>query len=508
MNKFKKLLLSAALVACVAPVMNAEHLIILATNDTHSQIDPVTKDNMGGVFRRRAIFDETRARNKNVLVVDAGDDVQGTLFFNVFRGEVEYAMLDTLGYDVGILGNHEFDNGLDELAKYYKKTKVAKISANYDFSGTVMQDVMRPYVIREYDGKRVGIFGINVQPAGLISYKNYKGLRYLSCEDVADATARYLKEVQKVDYTVMLSHIGYESDNPDESNDSIIAAHSRYIDLIIGAHSHTDVIPGSQQSLVRNADGKIVTIGQNYKTGKHVGRYDIDLDKLTVTYDRIPVDASWDAKANYPAMKAWLETYRTEIDSLMTKAPIARSAKYMVNNSIMSSNWISDAVKDMIGGVSGIKNVDAALMNVGGIRQDMPEGVVNEGVIVSMFPFDNKYVVLEMTGEELIEALRSMARRKDYCVSREITAVYNESTGKIEQAKLKGKKVNPKGVYRIATIDYLANGGDYMDVLKGCKRLFEDHEMYGNHVVRYVKQLGQKGIVIEAPDKSRITVKK
>ena len=227
MNKFKKLLLSAALVACVAPVMNAEHLIILATNDTHSQIDPVTKDNMGGVFRRRAIFDETRARNKNVLVVDAGDDVQGTLFFNVFKGEVEYAMLDTLGYDVGILGNHEFDNGLDELAKYYKKTKVAKISANYDFSGTVMQDVMRPYVIREYDGKRVGIFGINVQPAGLISYKNYKGLRYLSCEDVADATARYLKEVQKVDYTVMLSHIGYESDNHDESNASIIAAHSR-----------------------------------------------------------------------------------------------------------------------------------------------------------------------------------------------------------------------------------------------------------------------------------------
>ena len=153
------IILLAVTIICAMVPARAEHLIILATNDTHSQIEPNEGDNLGGVFRRRAFFDYMRANNKNVLIVDAGDAVQGTMFYNLFKGEVEYALLDSLGYDISILGNHDFDNGIDELAKHYKNTKVTKLSANYDFTGTAMEGVMKPYVIKEFAGKRIGIFG-------------------------------------------------------------------------------------------------------------------------------------------------------------------------------------------------------------------------------------------------------------------------------------------------------------------------------------------------------------
>lgn len=508
MNKLRKFFLVALGLVAMAPVMRAEHLIILATNDTHSQVDPVTKDNMGGMFRIRAIFDAERQINKNVLAIHAGDAVQGTLFFNIFRGDVEYAMLDSLGYDICILGNHEFDNGIDELADHYKHLKATKLSANYLMDDTPLKDMFLPYVIKQYGDRRVGIFGINVNPVGLISAKNYEGMIYLPCEQVADATARYLKEVMKVDYAVMVSHIGVvgETHAAGEPTDATIAASSHYIDLIVGGHSHTDIEPGSELNRIANADGKIVVIGQNNKCGKHIGRYDIDLDNLSVSYARIPVDASWDARAQYPAMKAWLEPFRGDIDSLMTRCPIATSARYMSNNSIAASNWISDAVYDVMEDISGIK-IDATMMNVGGIRTDMPEGTVNEGVIASMFPFYNKFVVLELSGADLIAGLQAMVNRNDFsCVSRQLSATYNDK-GQIVEAKLNGKKIDPKKMYKVGTIDFLQGGGDGMVSFKTAKCLFEDNRAYGEHIIKYVKELGKQGKKIDASDKPRLAKK-
>ncbi len=509
MNKFKKIFLAALGLMILAPLASAEHLVILATNDTHSQIDPVTKNNMGGMFRLRAIFDAERKINDNVLCVHAGDAVQGTLFFNIFRGDVEYPLLDSLGYDIIILGNHEFDNGMDELAAHYSKVKATKLSANYNFDRTPLKDMFLPYTIKRFGDRRIGFFGINVNPVGLISGKNVEGLEYMPCEDVADATARYLKEVQKVDMAIMVSHIGVvpETHGGDEPTDATIAASSHYIDMIIGGHSHTDIDPGSQFNRIPNADGKIVVIGQNNKTGTYVGRYDINLDDLSIEYARIPVDNTWDSRADYPAMKAWLAPYRVDIDSLMTRCPIATSMRYMDNNSIEASNWISDAVKEIVTEVSGIK-VDAAVMNVGGIRTDMPKGDVNEGVIASMFPFYNRFVVLEMNGADLIEGLQAMVNRNDFsCVSKELSATYNPKTKKIIEAKFNGKKIDPKKMYKIATIDYLQTGGDGMVSFGRAKCLYEDPRAYGDHVVKYVKNLGRQGKVIDAADKPRLRAK-
>ncbi len=505
MTKFRYFMLLCLSALMVVPSMRADHLMIIAVNDTHSQIDPAS-DGMGGVARRRAIYDWLRADNPNTVLIHAGDAVQGTLFFSLYRGEVEYALMDTLGYDAIILGNHEFDNGMEELAAHYRNVDAVKMSANYDFSTTPMDGLFQPYWIKAVGDKRVGFFGINVNPSGLIADMNCKGLGYRFAPDVADATARYLKEVQGVDYAIMVSHIGYSSYEPTEPNDTLIIGHSHYIDMVISSHSHTTIKPGSGADRIANADGRMIPIGQNGKSGKLVATYDLDLETGKIVYNHIPVDESWDqAASRYTAMNKWLDRYRHGVDSIMNN-PVGTSARFMKNSSAAAQNWVSDATMEIIKNLSGIKNIDCAIMNKGGIRTDMPQGTVTEGTIGSMFPFDNRFVVLEMPGNELIESIKLMCGRDGDAVSKELRATYNDK-GELIKATLKGKKIDPKKTYIVATIDYLANGGDYMTPMKRCKRLFVDTQKYGNHILTYVKDLQAKGKKIDSTDEVRIQKK-
>ena len=502
---FRNFMLLCLCALMVIPTVRAEHLMIIAVNDTHSQIDPVS-DGTGGVARRRAIYDKLRANNPNTVLIHAGDAVQGTLFFSLYRGEVEYALMDTLGYDAIILGNHEFDNGMEELAAHYRNVDAVKMSANYDFSATPLDGLFQPYWIKAVGDKRIGFFGINVNPAGLIADMNCKDLGYRFAPDVADATARYLKEVQGVDYAIMVSHIGYSSYEPTEPNDTLIIGHSHYIDMVISSHSHTTVTPGSGMDRIANADGKLIPIGQNGKSGKLVATYDLDLETGKIVYNHIPVDASWDeAASRYTAMNEWLDHYRHGVDSIMNN-PIGTSARFMKNSSHAAQNWVSDAAMDITKELSGIKNIDCAIMNKGGIRVDMPQGTVTEGTLGSMFPFDNRFVVLEMSGTTLIESIKLMCGRGGDAVSKELRATYNKK-GELIKATIKGKKIDPKKTYIVATIDYLANGGDYMTPMKSCKRLFVDTQKYGNHIITYVKNLQAQGKKINATDEVRIQEK-
>ena len=132
MRLISRLFMASAFALAAFVPAEAEKLVMLHTNDTHSQIDPFEEDNMGGVARRKVLIDSVRAAEPHVLVIDAGDAVQGSLFFTLFGGEVEERMLNALDYDIRILGNHEFDNGIDSIGAWMRMSNADLISTNYD----------------------------------------------------------------------------------------------------------------------------------------------------------------------------------------------------------------------------------------------------------------------------------------------------------------------------------------------------------------------------------------
>lgn len=249
-------------------------LVVLHTNDTHSRIEPLpetdrTAPGMGGVVRRATYIDGVRKENKNVLLFDAGDFLQGTPYFNLFKGEVEVEAMNRMGYDAATLGNHEFDYGLEVLEKVVREASFPIVSSNYDFSDTPLAGLIPPYLILKQRGVRIGVMGINIQPRGLIAAEHYKGMKFLDPVKTANEMAVKLREEYRCDMVICLSHLGYIADRR-------LAESSRHIDLIIGGHSHTHM---KQPAVLKNLDDKDVVVFQTNGRGVHVGRLDIQLSK-------------------------------------------------------------------------------------------------------------------------------------------------------------------------------------------------------------------------------------
>lgn len=252
-----------------------KEIVILHTNDTHSRIEPLPKTdkysaNKGGVVRRSTYIDQVRKENKNVLLFDAGDFLQGTPYFNLFKGEIEVKSMNHMGYDAVTLGNHEFDYGLDVLEEVARLAKFPIVSTNYDFSETKLNGLIKPYIIIKKGGVKIGVIGINIQPKGLIAANNYKGIKYLDPIKTANDMAQMLKVDHKCDMVICISHLGY---NPDLN----LAESTTGIDLIIGGHSHTFM---KTPSIRKNIDENDVLVFQTNGRGVYVGRIDVKLEKV------------------------------------------------------------------------------------------------------------------------------------------------------------------------------------------------------------------------------------
>lgn len=504
MNLIRRFTVAAVLAAVTTVFVGAEHLVIITANDTHSTILPDV-DGKGGLMRRKVVMDSIRAAEKNVMAVHAGDAVQGTLFFSMFKGDVEYAAMDSLGYDVIIMGNHEFDNSIQNTAEYYRKIqKAEKLSANYVFGPeSKAEGIFKPYTIKTVGGKNVAFVGINLNPKGMISDHTSRGVKYYNGIDVALSVSKYLKETGLADYVVLVTHVGYAGMDVGEPTDVILAQRSKYIDIIIGGHSHTTVVDApdaKSPARVKNADGKDVLITQNGRGGRLLGKIDLDLETGELKYSHIEIDARLDARAaQYTAMNAWLAPYKKKVDDLMN-TPVGEAACDMGNPKM--GNWLSDAVLVIAQKISG-KKADFAIMNAGGIRQPMNKGAISEGLISSMFPFDNRIEILKIKGSDLLDAFKAMAMRGGDLVSQEVAIKFKKG-GEIVSAKVNGKDVKADKIYYVATIDYLANGGDYMYPLKRAEKVFSDGTPYGKYILQYIKDLTAKGQKVDASDVRRM----
>jgi 5'-nucleotidase len=264
-------------------LLNAQEkaIVVLHLNDTHSRIEPFPDNdarnpNKAGATRHYAYVEEARKENKHLLLFHSGDFVQGTPYFNLFKGETEMAIANLLKVDAACLGNHEFDNGLDFLAKMIGLAHFPFITTNLDFTGTPLEGLTKEYYIIKRNGLKIGVIGLTVNPEGLVSKANFVGAKYLNPIESANRTAAFLKKKEACDLIICLSHLGYF---PDERQvgDITLAKQSRNIDLILGAHTHTFLEKPDRQM---NLDGKEVVINQTGAYGIYFGRIDIVLEEV------------------------------------------------------------------------------------------------------------------------------------------------------------------------------------------------------------------------------------
>ena len=506
MKKFNLLFFVLLLLTGIACTPDNDKVVILHTNDTHSTIDP-NENGIGGILRRKVIIDSVRHADSNVLLVDAGDAVQGTPYYSMFGGEVEFAMIDRLKYDIVILGNHELDNGVDSIAYYYKRLKANPISTNNDLSETKLAGVLDSYDIRQFGDRKIGFLGINVDPKGLISDNKCIGVKYFDPVHVADSVAEYLKTEKGVDAVVAISHIGYQ-ERKGCVCDVALAENTKYIDLIIGGHSHTTIDPAAKepkQYVFKNLDGRNVVVTQTGSHGKNVGCTTLNFvnDSLVIDYKLIPVTDRYDDRIDQNEVK-FLAPYKQKVDSMMNHVVAQSDVAMRSRGGNEGMNWIADMAMELVPNIYKGK-VDFAIMNKGGMRMPMPKGDVSEGLIKAMFPFDNYLWVLKIKGAELLKSFKVMAERGGDSVSKGVEVVYDKD-GNIKSATLNGQKIRFNKEYTIVTLDYLANGGDYMSPLKTGEIVAKDESKWGETLLNRLKEMGEKGIKITSTGESRMTM--
>lgn len=273
-------ILTIVLTATITAAAKGKQLLILHTNDTHSCVIPLNPnlaDTMlagrGGFLRRAAMIDQMRKEDKELLLLDSGDFSQGSPYYTMFKGDVETELMNIMGYDAATIGNHEFDFGLDNMARLFKKVNFPIVCANYDFTGTVVEGLVKTYVVIKRKGVKIGIFGLSPKLEGLVMASTCAGVKYLDPIKTANDIADKLKNEEKCDVVICLSHLGW-----DEAglNDMEMMAKTRNIDLVLGGHSHSYF---QKLNYVRNLDVKEIPNDQNGKHGIFVGKITLTLEK-------------------------------------------------------------------------------------------------------------------------------------------------------------------------------------------------------------------------------------
>ena len=236
-------------------------LTVLHTNDMHSHIEAFSSGKnkgLGGMFQLSSLIKKIRQEEENILLLDAGDVFQGTPYFNLFGGELELRLMSDMGYDAMTIGNHEFDNGIDEIANQMHHANFPFISSNYDFNNTVLKNKVIQHKVFNKSGIKVGVFGIGVELKGLVDPKLYGNTKYLEPINVANNKAYLLKKKLNCDIVICLSHLGFEYKN-NKVSDMKLAANTKNIDLIIGGHTHSFI---NEPVIVKNSIKKNVLISQ------------------------------------------------------------------------------------------------------------------------------------------------------------------------------------------------------------------------------------------------------
>ena len=280
MKRLHLIIYIALLASMTAVAKNHKQLVILHTNDTHSCIMPLNEnlDNKdlagrGGFLRRINMIKEERKQNPDLLLFDSGDFCQGSGYYTIFKGEVEIGLMNQMGYECTTIGNHEFDFGMENMAKLFKMANFPIVCSNYDCTGTVLEGLVKPYITIKRSGLKIGVFALSPKLKGLVFDGNCEGITYLDPAETAQKYIDILRKQEKCDIVICISHLGWAiSDYPDQE----FLRQTEGCDLVLGGHTHTYM---STLEYAPDKNGKMIPVDQNGKHGAFVGKLILNLEK-------------------------------------------------------------------------------------------------------------------------------------------------------------------------------------------------------------------------------------
>jgi 2',3'-cyclic-nucleotide 2'-phosphodiesterase (5'-nucleotidase family) len=457
---------------------------LLYTNDIHSRVDPFPAGyyhnfyaGKGGFARLTTAIADFKRANPNTLAVDSGDYLQGTPYFNFFRGEAELKLMQASGFDAITIGNHEFDNGVADLARVLPYYRGSLVTTNMTFE----PEVAARYCVKRVGNVRVGIFALITDVNGLVAAPNFKGARYYDPVLVAKAAVAKLRK--EADAVVLLSHMGitppWAEAEPDDDHevadgqltDEKLAARVPGIDVIVSGHTHVMI---KRPIVVKNTTGRtyIVSSGMG---GGYLGQATVRMRKGQVSFvqnDMIPMTASVSAA---PAIESMIAPYRDVLSRTIKPVIGEATATFKrygnADRESALNNLIADAT---LAAARSVKPETAfAVMSSGTPRNPIPQGPIRIEDVYYALPFDNKVVLMEVTGKQAVEMLgiqRRSSDQKRHAISN-CSYTLLRNAGPIKDVLINGQPVNPDARYWVAVNDYMADGASGFTMLPGSPRI-------------------------------------
>ena len=553
------LILSLLLAACSTPSKHYQ-LTLVHMNDTHSHLEPVAVNlemqgdtvtaQLGGFARLKTVVDQMRSEDRELLLLHGGDAVQGTLYFTLFNGAVEFDFLSRLGLDAMTFGNHEFDRGITAIPAWINRSSFPWLSANIDFTAEpVLAGLVKPYLIKEIHGEKIAIIGVTTEttPQTTMQVGNVR------FRDAVESTRKQVAalEAQGINKIILLSHLGYQQDRE-------LVSKVAGIDIVVGGHSHTLMGDASILSKIgllpetvyptelKGADGKRVLVLQAWQWGHFLGRLqatftpDGEIEQYShnavipagsrfVRHDQVVQPGT----PAYQEITAALE--RTGIARIVAEDPqIAASlAPYAQKVAAYRSVAIATATDDLVRGLNSgpgplaadsmlaaVPRAQVAILNYGGIRRDLLRGSISAGDLLEVMPFNNSLVLVDLTGAELKQTLEDTVAfliskfGKDtltmpYVAGLRFNLQFATPKGTrismLQACSADGscKPVEPGNIYRTVVNTFVAEGGDGFGMIKAAAGFKSDTGIIDSDALRdYL----QKNGTVRNPTEQRISV--
>ena len=530
-------------------------LSIAHINDSHSHLEATpltllidgqkTTVQAGGFARLQTLVDEMRAANPDLLLLHAGDAVQGTLYFTLFNGQPEFEFLNRLGLSAMTLGNHEFDRGPAAIASYLRWARFPILSSNIDFSAESSVMPLPTRLVREIKGERIGIIGLTTESTPQTTLDVGK-TRFLDARASAEREVAALT-AQGVNKIVLLSHLGYADDRK-------LAAAVSGIDIIVGGHSHTllgapislasiGLVPdGPYPTEVLAPDGNRVLILQAWKWAQMLGRIDASFDtdgritghssqSVIPLADRFVRDAVTVAPDS-PAYARIVQSFKPGGLLRLVQEDVASAAAlapYTAQLTGFRKTGVAVAAQAMPRGpntgpgplvadsmLAAVPKAQLAIVNNGGVRTDLPAGPISVGDVLELLPFANTLVLIDLSGTELKEALEGDI---DFLISKKYPAPFPYVAGmrftvtphtvrglrvmalEVRDAAGVYQPVREDVIYRCVVSNFVAGGGDGFTSIRNARGLRVDTGIVDSEtLLAYLKQMG----AVRPPSEQRV----